>query len=54
MTPLIGRALQIAGMIVLPIGLCVGMLGGDVRTEVKLLAIGAFMFLLGWILAKKN
>ena len=54
MTPLIGRALQIAGMIILPIGLCVGMIQGDVRMEVKLLALGGFLFLLGWILAKKN
>ncbi|HEX8151683.1 MAG TPA: hypothetical protein VF698_01100 [Thermoanaerobaculia bacterium] len=54
MTPLIGRALQLVGMIVLPVGLYIGAVRGDVRQEVKLLAIGGFVFLLGWLLAKKD
>lgn len=52
MTALIGRLLQVAGMIVLPIGLSYGLIQGDVRTEVKLLALGGFLFLLGRILAR--
>lgn len=54
MTPLIGRALQLLGMIILPIGLYIGTVRDDVRQEVKLLAIGGFVFVLGWLLAKKN
>ena len=53
MTPLIGRILQIAGMIILPIGLFIGMFRGDVRLEVKLLAIGGALFVIGWLISKK-
>ena len=52
MTALIGRWLQVAGMIVLPIGLMYGLVRDDLRTEVRLLAIGGFLFLLGWILSR--
>lgn len=54
MTPLIGRLLQLSGMIILPIGLLYGFGRGDIRTEVKLLAIGGFLFVLGWILSRER
>ena len=54
MTPLIGRLLQLAGMIILPIGLSYGLLKGEIQTEVKLLALGGFLFVLGWIIARKR
>ena len=52
--PLIGRLLQLMGMIVLPIGLMYGLVKGEIRTEVNLLALGGFLFLLGWILARER
>lgn len=54
MSALIGRLLQLSGLIVLPIGLSYGLIQNEVRTEVKLLAIGGFLFLLGWILSRKT
>lgn len=54
MTLLIGRLLQLAGMIILPIGLMYGLGQGDINTEVKLLALGGFLFVLGWILARER
>jgi hypothetical protein len=50
----IGRLLQLAGMIILPIGLMYGLGAGDIRTEVKLLALGGFLFVLGWILSRER
>ena len=52
MTATIGRLLQVAGMIILPIGLLYGLGRGDIQTEVQLLALGGFLFTLGWILAR--
>lgn len=54
MSPLIGRLLQVSGMIILPIGLIYGLGYGEIRTEVKLLALGGFLFVLGWILAREK
>ena len=54
MTILIGRLMQVAAMIILPIGLLYGLGRGDIRTEVKLLALGGFLFVLGWILAREK
>ena len=54
MTATIGRLLQVAGMIILPIGLLYGLGKGDIRTEVQLLALGGFLFTLGWILAREK
>ena len=54
MTPLIGRLLQLSAMILLPIGLLYGLGRGDIATEVKLLAVGGFLFVLGWILAREK
>ena len=50
----IGRLLQIIGMIVLPIGLLYGLVRDEIRTEVQLLALGGFLYLLGWILARER
>ena len=54
MTATIGRLLQLAGMIILPIGLMYGLARNDIDTEVRLLALGGFLFLLGWILARER
>ena len=54
MSVLIGRLLQLAGLIILPIGLSYGLVQGEIRTEVKLLALGGFLFVLGWILARER
>lgn len=54
MAALIGRVLQLAAMIILPIGLSYGLLRDDIKTEVKLLALGGFLFVLGWILSREK
>lgn len=54
MSALIGRLLQLSGMIILPIGLLYGFARGEIRTEVQLLALGGFLFVLGWILARER
>jgi hypothetical protein len=54
MNVLIGRLLQLAGLIILPIGLSYGLVHGEIRTEVKLLAVGGFLFVLGWILGRER
>ena len=54
MSALFGRLFQLIGMIVLPIGLAYGLMRDDVKTEVRLLAIGGFLFVLGWLLSKKQ
>lgn len=54
MASLIGRTLQLIGMIILPIALYVGLVQDQVRREVFLLAIGGFVYLLGWIIARKT
>jgi uncharacterized membrane protein YgdD (TMEM256/DUF423 family) len=54
MSVLIGRVLQLVGMIVLPIGLLYGLARNEIRTEVQLLAVGGFCFVLGWILARER
>lgn len=41
-------------MIILPIGLSYGLFYDDVRLEVKMLAVGGFIYVLGWILARKK
>ena len=52
MNILAGRLLQLSGLIVLPIGLSYGLLKGEIQTEVQLLALGGFLFVLGWILTR--
>lgn len=54
MSSLVGRLLQLSGMIILPIALAYGLGKNDIQTEVKLLALGAFLFVLGWILAREK
>ena len=54
MSGLVGRLLMMCGMIILPIGFGYGFFGNDVRTEVKLLALGGFLFVLGNIIARKK
>ena len=54
MAQLVGRVMQLVAMVLLPIGLSYGLVQGEVRTEVKLLAIGGFLFLLGRILARET
>lgn len=48
----IGRLLQVAGMIVLPVGLIYGLTTGNVRHEVLVLAIGGALFLAGRMMEK--
>ena len=54
MSATIGRLLQLIGMIILPIGLSYGLLKDNIRVEVQLLALGGFLFVLGWILSRKQ
>jgi len=54
MTPILGRLLQLAGLIILPIGLSIGLFGDNVALEVRLLFIGGAAFVLGWLLGKKK
>ena len=53
MTVLFGRLFQLIGMLILPIGLLVGLVRGNVALEVRLLFIGGAFFVLGWLLARK-
>jgi hypothetical protein len=54
MNATVGRLLQMTGMILLPIGLSYGLLKDNIRVEVQLLAVGGFLFVLGWILSRRN
>jgi len=50
MTATIGRLLQIAGMIVLPIGFSYGMFHDNIQMEVRLLFVGGALFVVGWLM----
>ena len=50
----LARLLQMTGMIILPIGLYYGLVRDQIRTEVNLLALGGFLFVLGWILSRER
>jgi len=54
MTATIGRLLQIAGLIVLPIGFSYGMFHDNVQLEVRLLFVGGALFVLGWLLSRRR
>jgi len=54
MSATVGRLLQLIGMIILPIGLAYGLMKNEIRVEVQLLALGGFLFVLGWILQKRT
>ena len=49
----LGRLLQLAALLILPFGLGAGLLGNNIALEVRLLAIGGTVFVLGWLLAKR-
>ena len=54
MSALFGRLFQLIGMIILPLGLLIGLLRGNVRLEVQLLAIGGAFFVAGWLMSRKT
>jgi len=54
MTATVGRLLQIAGMIVLPIGFSFGMFHDNVQMEVRLLFVGGALFVVGWLLNRRR
>ena len=54
MNATIGRFLQASALVLLPIALSYGLVQGDVRTEVKLLAVGGFLFVLGRIIGREK
>jgi hypothetical protein len=54
MSATLGRLFQLIGMILLPIGLSYGLLKDNIRVEVQLLALGGFLFVLGWILSRRQ
>ena len=54
MTTIVGRWLQVIGMILLPLGLMYGLVQDDIKTEVRLLTIGGFVYVAGWLLARKR
>lgn len=54
MSVLVGRLLQMIGMILLPFGLMVGLLRNNIALEVRLLFIGGALFVIGWLLAREN
>lgn len=54
MTATIGRFLQLAGLIILPIGLSIGLFGNDLTLEVRLLFVGGAVFVIGWLISKKT
>jgi hypothetical protein len=54
MSATIGRLLQIAGMIMLPIGFSYGMFHDNIQMEVRLLFVGGALFVIGWLLARKR
>jgi len=54
MATTIGRLMQLVALVLLPIALSYGMVSGEVRAEVMLLALGGFLFLLGRIIAREK
>jgi len=54
MTATIGRVLQIAGMVLLPIGFSYGMFHDDIQLEVRLLFVGGALFVIGWLLNRRR
>jgi len=51
---MVGRALQLLGLVVTGVGFFTGVLGGNTRLELALLATGAAIFFLGRALQKKS
>jgi len=54
MGALFGRFFQLVGMIILPVGLLIGLVNGNVGLEVRLLFIGGAFFLIGWLMARQR
>ncbi len=54
MTTLLGRALQLLGLVLLPTGLMIGLLRNNIALEVRLLFVGGALFVIGWLLARKT
>jgi len=54
MAILLGRLLQLIGMILLPIGLLVGLVQNNIALEVRLLFTCGGFFLVGWLMARKK
>jgi len=48
----LGRLLQLAGMIILPVGLMLGLFRDDLKMEVRLLFVGGALFVVGWLLSR--
>ncbi len=53
MTALLGRFLQMMGMVLLPAGLMIGLFRNNIALEVRLLFIGGALFVIGWLLSRK-
>ncbi|HKO54960.1 MAG TPA: hypothetical protein VJ276_03720 [Thermoanaerobaculia bacterium] len=53
MSVLLGRFLQLVGMVILPIGLLMGLVRDQIQLEVRLLFIGGAFFVIGWLMARK-
>jgi hypothetical protein len=54
MAPLFGRFLQMVGLVMLPIGLFIGLVRGNIALEVRLLFIGGAFFIVGWLIARQR
>jgi hypothetical protein len=50
----VARVLQLAGLVIVPTGLWIGLGHDDVRTELALLGVGGFLFLAGTLLQRKR
>jgi hypothetical protein len=51
---LFGRLFQVAGLILLPIGLYIGMVNRNVPMEVRVLFIGGAFVVIGWLTAREK
>jgi hypothetical protein len=49
-----GRLFQLAGMVILPMGLMIGLFRDDVKMEVRLLFIGGALFVVGWLMSRNQ
>jgi hypothetical protein len=50
----LGRLFQLAGMVILPMGLMIGLFRDDVKMEVRLLFIGGALFVVGWLMSREQ
>ncbi|HUP45210.1 MAG TPA: hypothetical protein VM779_06825 [Thermoanaerobaculia bacterium] len=54
MSVLLGRLLQLIGLLLLPLGLMIGLFHDNIGLEVRLLFIGGLLFTIGWMLARRT